>query len=272
MLKMMISLRFILKYVKMLSSKIDAIFRHFKWQYLSPRNKSLEHFKVHFLVVKDIKYIKVLKICIDSFLYWHPESAITIHADSFTYGKLQNQFSGKRYSGNTKILLDMDNGSEWQNLKLELITGLNGSSDLYFDADMRWNGCMKDCDRTSFLTTEFNLKNRTTFLNLINVLRDGRYYDAKMRNTSFFTFAGFSIPKNLMKDVFTLHEEIKLIFHSEAFGIEDKPQLLRISEQLALSLAVEDWGIEISQLKEKDRYKDGTFVESSYFGATGTSF
>ena len=95
---MMDLLRFILKHVKFLFSEIDAVFRLFKWQHLSPKNKSLENFKVHFLVVKDVKYIKVLKICIDSFLYWHPESKITIHADSFTYGNLQKQFLGKRYS------------------------------------------------------------------------------------------------------------------------------------------------------------------------------
>jgi hypothetical protein len=46
----------------------------------------------------------------------------------------------------------------------------------------------------------------------------------------------------------------------------------RISEQIALSLLVEKLNSPIYFLKESDGFKDGSFVESSYFGATGASF
>ena len=59
---------------------------------------------------------------------------------------------------------------------------------------------------------------------------------------------------------------------SDVIAELDRESVLRISEQLALSLAVESWNEEIFLLKSYDGHMDGQFVESSYYGATGISF
>jgi hypothetical protein len=58
----------------------------------------------------------------------------------------------------------------------------------------------------------------------------------------------------------------------EEMSVSDstKESLKRVSEQLCLSILVPE--SESNYLKDADSQFDGTFVESSYFGATGTRF
>jgi len=266
-------LSFISNNIKNFLSSIDKIFNDFKWKYLSPRNKSLENFSIHFLLVKDPKYASVLRICIDSFLYWHPESKITIHLDSLTKDRVLQEIVTRRNREKIRIVMDMDYGSQsWQELKLRLISSLNGTNEIYLDTDMRWNGCLQTTNSITFLSTEIKLKNTTSFLFLLKNLRDGEFIDAFMRNTSFFTFSGINIPQVLIDDLVVLHKEVISLIGSEMIGIDDRDNLIRIAEQLTLSLASQNWGSEILSLKEVDKYKDGAFLESSYFGSTGTRF
>jgi hypothetical protein len=53
---------------------------------------------------------------------------------------------------------------------------------------------------------------------------------------------------------------------------EDAVSIIRISEQIALSALVDVKNQEVNFLKKVDGYRDGSFVESSYFGATGSAF
>jgi hypothetical protein len=198
---------------------------------------------------------------------------ITIHVDSVTYEKAKTLLLSQRRNINVEIKLDMDYpDASWQELKLKLLKSLNGTMEFYLDADLRWNGPMPSCHAITFFTTEFQLKRMTIYLLLLTKLRNGKYLEASMRNTSFFTFAGNKLSEDLLDDVDLLHGEIIEIIDTESFGVEDQPQLIRIAEQIALSTACEDWGVEVTQLKEIDGWKDGSFVESSYFGSTGTSF
>jgi hypothetical protein len=65
-----------------------------------------------------------------------------------------------------------------------------------------------------------------------------------------------------------IHETV----NSQLIPLDDKNFVRRISEQLALSLFVEKLGQAIYFLKENDGHRDGSFLESSYFGATGSQF
>jgi hypothetical protein len=93
-----------------------------------------------------------------------------------------------------------------------------------------------------------------------------------MRNTSFFTFGGHQIETQALFDVKQIEDELLVLIKSDLLGSIDRDQVARLSEQLALSLASEDWNTPIKTLKESDGHKDGAFVESSYFGATGSTF
>jgi hypothetical protein len=270
---MMSLLGYISRNVKHSLVALNNLTNNFKWLFFSPLLKSSDYFSIHFLVVKDPKYVEVLKICINSFLYWHPKSQITIHVDDLTRQKVLTDILNSRNEGKIKVISDMQYPSlTWQELKIKLITSLNGTSDIYLDADMRWNGRLKVCDSITFLISEFQLKNRTSFLLLVKTLREGKYIEAYMRNTSFFTFGGNLITHEQIENIERLHLEIIDIFNSDMFGLDDKPHLVRISEQLALCIASQDWKSKIEDLKESDNYKDGTFLESSYFGSTGTTF
>lgn len=255
------TLRRFVKGVLSALAKIDRFYRTIKWKYLRPKNKSSDVLNVHFLLVKDTKYVSVIKICLDSFLYWHPAAKITIHVDSITKSQVEKELLTRRKRSNIEIKMDMDfPESSWQNLKLRLLACLNGTFDIYLDTDMRWNGTMPECNSVTFFTTEFTLKDMTLYLVLLTHLQNGKYMAAKMRNTSFFTFWGFKIDEDSLKDIEELHNQIISLVKSDNFGSKDRPHLLRIAEQLAISIASEDWGTQISQLKDIDIWKDGSLL------------
>jgi hypothetical protein len=93
-----------------------------------------------------------------------------------------------------------------------------------------------------------------------------------MKNTSFFYWGNHN-PKPEYKDlIHEMMEEISKVTMNPDNPTEFNSSTKRISEQIALSLLVESTAEEIEFLKQSDGYKDGSFVESSYFGATGSSF
>jgi hypothetical protein len=92
-----------------------------------------------------------------------------------------------------------------------------------------------------------------------------------MKNTSFFSWSGFEPDDNLLARVRELEKDI-FEFATSTRDLSSS-WMARMSEQIALSLAVEEIDeIKIDYLKSSDGFKDGTFVESSYFGATGATF
>jgi hypothetical protein len=92
-----------------------------------------------------------------------------------------------------------------------------------------------------------------------------------MKNTSFFTWSGYEPASNLLTRVLKIEKDIHEF--ATATGNFSSSWMARMSEQLALSLAVEEISeLKIDYLKSADGFKDGAFVESSYFGATGATF
>jgi len=70
----------------------------------------------------------------------------------------------------------------------------------------------------------------------------------------------------VLVDIQILQMSITRTIQAENFGLEDQPHLLRIAKQNALSIAIEDRGVQKSHLKALFGWKDGAFVKSSYFG------
>ena len=92
-----------------------------------------------------------------------------------------------------------------------------------------------------------------------------------MRNLSFFTFYGFKLTDSQLEDIYITWN--KVINAQKSLDIDsESPTIGRISEQLVLSIACENWNNPIFALKDEDGLKDGKFVESTYFGVTGLEF
>ena len=245
-----------------------------KWNFL-PNSKAgkIQH-TAELLVIKNEVYADIAKICIQSFLYWNRVSAVTVHCDKTTFSNLNRWKNSKRFKSRVEILNTYDGDPRnWQEIKLERLLSLNGKYAFFMDADLRWNGpLLIKNSKPTFFINEFKLKNRAPYKQIIENSLLNKYLKASMWNTSFFTFSGLKITETQIQEVLEIHEVLSKIIQSEVIGIDDRESLVRIAEQLAISIAAESWGVELGSIKGVDGFKDGSFLESSYFGATGSTF
>jgi hypothetical protein len=169
-----------------------------------------------------------------------------------------------------EILIDQDLSLTWQEQKVNLILQLSGTEDKFIDADLKWNGPMPEKKGISFFVEEFIFEDNPLYRNLFLHLSLEYELNNSMKNTSYFSWGGESIkPGMLFKLTEIMNNFDEKISKLELSEIHHQ-ELSRIIEQLGLSLMLKRE--ECVFLKAKDAQFDGRFVESSYFGATGTRF
>ena len=93
-----------------------------------------------------------------------------------------------------------------------------------------------------------------------------------MKNTSFLYWGDYKPAVNDREFIIGTMVKLKELCDSEIIPPEDTVSIIRISEQIALSALVDVTNQEVNFLKQIDGFRDGSFVESSYFGATGAVF
>jgi hypothetical protein len=224
----------------------------------------------HVLVVKNQKYAQIARICVASYLHYHPISHVVIHCDKTTFRSMKRNFKFGIHSNRVRIVCDQEDGKTWQNLKLQLILSLNGTPDFVMDADLKWNGSLGELKGVTFFVRETPFNNNDIYKALFDKLGIISRSNEFMKNTSFFSWNGITYAQ---EDVRYLKNLLSQIYQeSKNLNVcpEEQASLIRISEQLAMSLFIKD--TEATYLKESDTQFDGSFVESSYFGATGTKF
>lgn len=226
-------------------------------------------FKCHIMVVGSLNYVLLSEICVYSFLKFNPKSIFLIHTEKRLKRVLNLRYAKLIRSGNVIIETDIENEIEWQSSKLELILGMNGSRDIFMDADLRWNGPLLQPGNVTFFLREFKLTENPIFASAFPEFPSSS--DIYMYNLSFFTFSNFSLSSQETEDI---RFNQKRIAHLQPQGLEEKDILAvqRMSEQLAMSICLSKSRHPIETLKDLDTRNDGSFVESCYFGATGLTF
>lgn len=247
-----------------------------RYQYMPQRNQNYQEIAAHLLVVKNSKYSELAQTCINSFLHFHPNSTIILHVDQDTMPSLMTWISRSRFFKSIELNLVENNEEPWQIQKLKLILELAGTKEMFMDADMRWNGPLKidlqNEKRIHFLVREFNLDSHEVFSKMIVAKDFECFSSASMFNTSFVCFSGLSLTDMEKDQVLKLQRQIVSFAQDWEIGEVERASVIRISEQLALSLSVTIWSKPVGTVKEFDGCKDGSFLESSYFGATGFKF
>ena len=140
------------------------------------------------------------------------------------------------------------------------------------DADLRWNGAIPETGGLTFFVDEFDMSEKSPYRQLLQTLKLDLSRPISMKNTSFFTFQGISISQEKL-DAFKLaFESYPSLLMQADIGSLDRTLIGRLSEQLTFSVQSELWEVPINYLKTSDGHMDGSFLESSYYGATGASF
>ena len=261
--KMVIKIRLIVKRFMTIKNLIV-------WSYGTPPAKDLAVRRIHILIVKKIEYVKIAKICIYSFLYYHPNSIFILHCDTSTFRITSKLFLKK--SKFVQVVCDIDDKVSWQESKCNLLISLSNSNDIYMDADLRWNGTIPNLKGVTFFVEEFSMTEKSPYRQLIRELTSLEFNLGSMKNTSFFYLGGYEISEECRLKILETIKNFKDYLVNADLGILDYPIVLRLSEQIVISLISESWNKKISFLKQEDAHRDGKFVESSYYGATGSAF
>jgi hypothetical protein len=228
--------------------------------------------EANLLVVKNKIYASMGKLCVESFLYFHPRSTVVIHVDRFTYDAVSKKLLKLISSERVELRLIENQDQPWQNLKLNLILSLDSAQKFFMDADLKWNGPMVPLRGITFFVNEFNFASNDFYTPLVKCNWFQGHENSSMKNTSFFYWGGYVPTAHDIKEIRELMTRISQLTLDEKNSPEFNLGTSRISEQIALSLIVEKTNYPVNFLKLTDGYKDGSFLESSYFGATGTSF
>lgn len=271
----MFVIRLLKKLKRFTKSQIDSANRiQMSIRYLHSRPKSTfsGNYEPHLLVVKNEIYASLAKVCVESFLFFNPNSRVVVHVDSAT--KMASYDALKKLISRDKVsIVQLDSDSlPWQDLKLDLILSLGDPKKFFMDADLKWNGPMKELVGITFFVNEFEFRENTFYAPLTNKDWFSEYPSSTMKNTSFFYWGSYSPSTEDKKNIEVLMGLLKKCTNDQSNQIDFNVSTKRISEQIALSLLVEKLGAPVYFLKELDIFKDGSFVESSYFGITGASF
>lgn len=251
---------------------LQSAYRSLNYLYLPKSKVGQRKYLANLLVVKKPIYAGIAKICVESFIHFNPSCHVIIHVDLITLKEVSRNLRKLIKKGKVSLHLLEDKNSSWQELKLNLVLSMKDINEFFMDADLRWNGRIPDLDSPKFFVEEFFFQDREPYLSLINSENWEFGKTISMKNTSFI-YWGSSHPDAEYQQIVE-----KVMFFLEQYcgdasmELIEKESLMRISEQVALSTMVDNLKIPITFLKEVDGYRDGSFVESSYFGATGSIF
>jgi len=242
-----------------------------KWEKVGILDPGLASQTAHMLIVKDLRYIAISRICISSFLHFNPRYKVEIHCDSLVYEELIKEYRKSRFNPLIIISHDQNDFDTWQKQKLNLIVSLNGSSNILIDADLRWNSKLEQGKKITFLTREYEMSKRSPARQIVRQI-EMTNKNPSMYNSSYFCFGGCKIADQQIDNLRKFHDSYENLLSRSDIGEEDVISFSRLSEQVALSLHASEWGFPLETLKLKDSLRDGGIVESTYFGATGDSF
>lgn len=260
--------RFLRRKVKHLEALVDS----FKYRNTVARNRSSNHYTANLLVVKKPIYAQLAKLCAESFLFYNPNCKIVVNVDAATELAVSKAFRKVIKKRDIEIRNIGENDNSWQDIKLRVIFRMQEPNEFFMDADLRWNGPMPILNGLTFFVNEFKLKDNPAYSKLLEFSGWQSNRDFTMKNTSFLFWGDYKPTASDISFIDHAMGKIQELCHTGVIPREDAISIIRISEQIALSLLVDVKNQEVKYLKKVDGYRDGSFVESSYFGATGSAF
>jgi hypothetical protein len=240
-----------------------------KWNIQGISEVSSPEHTVHILIVGSRDYVLLAETCIWSFLRHHPSTQFRLHVDRDLVPYVKRRLKSLISINITQIIQVESSRKDWQALKLQIILSMNGSTDFFMDADLRWNDKLRVLSKITAYLEEFEMVEPFLPSQICALLHER--HPGKMVNLSFFTFSGISISEKARNEIIALQKQISLLSLHENLSIQEREKC-RMSEQIALSVGLNLYSHEINSLKFSDSRNDGQFVESCYFGATGLTF
>jgi hypothetical protein len=243
------------------------IFERIRQRFASKRKIQASNKSVHIICVRKVEYLKAAIRCANSIWYHSPDLNIVLHLDSDLYKNKDILGKGLHRIDRVKYILE-DSFETWQELKLKVILHDLSGEDYFSDADLYWNGPLPLPSSGIYFAAENALLNANPYASAISASGIEIENETFMANSSFICLG-----KDLVKDDFA--KEVQEYFHKIRTACEqnlvDKSserKILRLSEQISLSIAINKRKDYFNPLKAKDKPMDGGIAESYYLGTT----
>ena len=228
--------------------------------------KENRNFVFHILAINNTEYYQAAELCIKSLSQYINNPAVILHTDrngEIFFEKIVSNLS-KVCSLQIEVFTKEDT---WQESKIRIILKELGQNGVFLDADLYWNGIIPAFTKTTFYVKE------------IGRLKDNPYRQAiestfpllkssDMINTSL-VFLGELSGNLYFENILTQAFE-KILDFAKTADLGDQPsqKLIRLAEQLAITIAVHSTLSDFQTLKSSDSPFDRGIVESYYLGTT----
>jgi hypothetical protein len=161
----------------------------------------------------------------------------------------------------------IDVRTTWQETKLEIICERMSTNGIFSDADMFYNGKIEIGNTPLFFLREFEFSEYSHTKRLIEILDLNRNKPWYMLNVSIVFLGNLAKSNEFLSRAYSLFHRISQISNDEFLGMRELTSLRRMSEQLSLSIAIQEFS-EYEYLKNQDYVMDGGIAESYYLGST----
>jgi len=107
------------RYTKSRISLVNRTLMSFRYLNLKPKSSFDGQYEAHLLLVKNEIYAQIAKICVESFLFYNPNSTVVIHVDNKT--KVATQKTLKKLVSKKKVSISQieTETAPWQELKTQ---------------------------------------------------------------------------------------------------------------------------------------------------------
>lgn len=237
-------------------------------QYLKSKSYSpIGDCRVHLITVNKKAYLKAAIRCANSIWFHSPEIRIVIHIDRNLYQFKDYLISKMDRKDRVEVCLE-DSFDSWQELKLKVILNDLRDKDSFSDADLYWNSAVPSSASGIYFTLEKVLLNSEPYQGIIResgVVIGGA---SAMINTSFIALGQMPDRGKFAEEVGLNFRRIRKEVLQGEYEENIRMKVLRLSEQIALSISINNNIDYFRALKSSDSPMDGGPAESYYLGTT----
>jgi hypothetical protein len=223
--------------------------------------------KIHLITVNKKAYLIAAIRCANSIWFHSPEIQIVIHIDSHL---IQYQdFLLRKLDRKDRVKIQLEKSFQsWQELKLKVILHDLSENDSFCDADLYWNAPIPVSTSGIYFSAEKALLARDPYATAIRDSGIAISQEYFMANSSFIALGKLPGKSSFVEDVESnfqrLRNQVQLGEYEQNFRLK----ILRLSEQIALSITINKMNSHFIALKDSDKPMDGGVAESYYLGTT----
>ena len=221
----------------------------------------------HIITVTKKAYLKAAIRCANSIWFQSPEMQIVIHIDKHL-ARHRDYLIGRLDRKDRARLQLEESFNSWQELKLRVILHDLGENDSFSDADLYWNVPIPLSNSGYYFASENLLLDREPYSKVIQDCKIQLHPDSFMANSSFVALGKFPNKREFVDEVESNFVKIRNQLSIGTYDEAVRSKVLRLSEQIVLSISINKHSNHFKKLKLTDDPMDGGPAESYYLGTT----